>query len=162
MPDVLVRSVMSLHDGAKTRVRVDCELSEQFEVKVGMHQASVLSPFLFALVADVVTALARDSALSESLHADDLVLMSDMMEGLRDKSLRWKKSFESKGLKVNLGKTMVMVCSGITKDDLSKSNVDPCGVYSLKVKANSLVCVPSDGWIRNGCAGGKRVIADFS
>ena len=28
MPDVLVRSVMSLYEGAKTRVRVDCELSE--------------------------------------------------------------------------------------------------------------------------------------
>ena len=33
-----VRSVMSLYEGAKTRVRVDCELSEEFAVKVGMHQ----------------------------------------------------------------------------------------------------------------------------
>ena len=37
----LVRSVMSLYEGAKTRVRVDSELSEEFEVKVGMHQGSV-------------------------------------------------------------------------------------------------------------------------
>ena len=47
MPDVLVRSVMSLYDGAKIRVRVDSELSEEFEVKVGIHQGSVLSPFCF-------------------------------------------------------------------------------------------------------------------
>ena len=46
--------VMSLYEGAKTRVRVDSELSEEFEVKVGMHQGSVLSPFLFAVVIDVV------------------------------------------------------------------------------------------------------------
>ena len=39
----------------KTRVRVDSELSEEFEVIVGMHQRSVLSPFIFALVVDVVT-----------------------------------------------------------------------------------------------------------
>ena len=52
IPQVLVRSVMSLYDGAKTRVRVDSELSEEFEVKVGMHQRSVLSLFLFAVVAD--------------------------------------------------------------------------------------------------------------
>ena len=45
IPEVLVRSVMSLYDGAKTRVRVDFVLSEEFEVKVGMHQGSVLSPF---------------------------------------------------------------------------------------------------------------------
>ena len=65
IPEVLLRSVMSLYDGANTRVRVDSELSEEFVVKVGMHQGSVLSPFLFALVIDVVTEIARDGALSE-------------------------------------------------------------------------------------------------
>ena len=59
MPEVLVRSVMSQYEGAKTRVRVDCELSEESKVTVGMHQGSVLSPFLFAVVVDVVTEFAR-------------------------------------------------------------------------------------------------------
>ena len=45
LPDVLVRSVMSLYEGAKTRVRVYFDLSEEFEIKIGMHQGSVLSPF---------------------------------------------------------------------------------------------------------------------
>ena len=31
IPEVLVRSVMSLNEGAKTRIRVDSELSEEFE-----------------------------------------------------------------------------------------------------------------------------------
>ena len=35
IPEVLVRSVMSLYEGAKTRVRVDSEMSEEFQVKVG-------------------------------------------------------------------------------------------------------------------------------
>ena len=43
IPEVSVRSMMSLHQGAKTKVKVDTELSEEFEVKVGMHQRSVLS-----------------------------------------------------------------------------------------------------------------------
>ena len=34
--EVLVRSVMSLYAGAKTRVRVDSELSEEHEVNVWM------------------------------------------------------------------------------------------------------------------------------
>ena len=46
IPEVLARSVMSLYEGAKIKVRVDSELSEEFEVKVGMHQGSVLSSFL--------------------------------------------------------------------------------------------------------------------
>ena len=48
-------SVMSLYEVRKKRVRVDSELSEEFEVEVGMHHASVLSPFLLAVVVDVVT-----------------------------------------------------------------------------------------------------------
>ena len=42
---VLVRSVMSVYEGAKTRVIVDFELSDKFDVKVGMHRGSVLPPF---------------------------------------------------------------------------------------------------------------------
>ena len=37
IPEVLVRSVMRRHEGAKTGARVDSELSEEFEVKLGMH-----------------------------------------------------------------------------------------------------------------------------
>ena len=50
---------MSLYNGAKTRSRVDFMLSEEFEVNVRMHHGSVLLPFLFALVVNVVTGFAR-------------------------------------------------------------------------------------------------------
>ena len=45
----------------------------------------MLSPFLFAVVVDVVTELAREGALSELFYAGDLDLMRETMEGLRDK-----------------------------------------------------------------------------
>ena len=61
---VLVRSVLSVYEGATTRVRVTSELSEEFEVKVGMHQGSVLSHFVFAVVIDVATELAGKDVLS--------------------------------------------------------------------------------------------------
>ena len=46
IPQAMVRAVMSLYEGAKRRVRVGLELSE-FEVKIGVHQGSALSPWLF-------------------------------------------------------------------------------------------------------------------
>ena len=64
---------------------MNSELSEEFEVKVGMHQGSVLSHFLFAVVVDVVTKLASDCVLSELLYDDDSVLMSESIEGLWNK-----------------------------------------------------------------------------
>ena len=81
-----------------------------------------------------------EGALSELLYADDLVLMSETIEGPRDKSIKWKEVFESMGLKDNLEKTMVMVRSGIRQDGMSKSKVDTCGVSCLRVKSNIVLC----------------------
>ena len=53
----------------ETRFRVDFELSEEFEVKVGMPQGFVLSHFLFALVVDVT--FTRKGVLIELLHVVD-------------------------------------------------------------------------------------------
>ena len=140
--EFFVRSVMSLYEAAKTRVIVDSELSEVFVVKVGMHQRSVLSPFLFALVVDIVREFTRLGALSELLYVDDLVMMSETINGLGSMFLILKEAFESKDLKVKLGNTKIMVSGAITNDDLSNNEVDPCGVCSLRVKATS-VCVHS-------------------
>ena len=117
IPEVLVRSVMSLYEGAWTRIRVDSLFLKEFVVKKVMHQGSVLSHFLFTVVVDVVTEFARKGALSELLYADDLVLVSETMEGLSNKFVKWKEAFECKGFKVNLGKTKN--CGGITKDGIT-------------------------------------------
>ena len=86
---------MSLYEGARTRVSVDSGLSDEFEVRVGMHQLAVLSHFLFAVVEDEVTEFAKEGSLGELLYAVDLVLMSETTEALRDKFLIWKEAFQS-------------------------------------------------------------------
>ena len=133
---------------------MDSVLSEEIEVKLGIHQGSVLLPFLFALVVDVVTEVARDGVQSESLHADDFVVMSETIKGLRDKFLKWKEAIESKSLKVHLEKTKAMVSCRITQDGLSKSKVGPCSVCSSTVKANTIL---RGRWIHGRCAREKRV-----
>ena len=52
--DWLVRVVMAMYDGQKTSVMVNGVQSEDFEVKVGVHQGSVLSPILFIMVLKAV------------------------------------------------------------------------------------------------------------
>ena len=79
-----------------------------------------------------------EGALCELLYADDLVLMSETIEGLRDKFLKCKEAFESKSLTVNLGETKLMVCGCITKDGVYKCKADPCVICYLRVKANSV------------------------
>ena len=92
-------------------------------------------------------------ALSELLYANDLVLMSETIKGDKNKFLKWKEAYASKGLKINLGKTKVRVNGGITKDNMFKSKVDPCEVCSLRVKAYLVLC---GKWVHGRCARVKR------
>ena len=104
LAEVLVQAVMSLYEGSRTKVRVGLGTSEEFWVRVGVHQGSVLSPLIFSIVVDVVTEHAREGLLNEILYADDLVLMSESMDDLRERFQKWRSALEDKGLKVNVGK----------------------------------------------------------
>ena len=109
LSEVMVRAVMILCDGAKTRVRVESAHSEKFEVNVGVHQRFVLSPLLLAIVVDVITENTRKGVVNELLYADDHALMSKTMENLKERFWNWKDALKSKVLKVNTRKTKVMV-----------------------------------------------------
>ena len=126
-----------------------------------MYHGSVLSPIPLAVVVDVVTEFAREVVLSELLYAVDIFLMIETTEGLRDELLKWKEAFESKGLKDNLGKTKLMICGGITKDGMYNSEVDPCGVSSLRVKDTSALCLQCGKWVHGIRAGVKTVTPMF-
>ena len=77
---------MSLNEGARARKRVDSELSEEFEVKVGMYQGSVLT--FLSVVVDVAIELTREDILSELLYDDDLVMVSETIGGLRNNFIK--------------------------------------------------------------------------
>ena len=108
LPEILLKAVM--YEGSKTKVKIGSEFSKDLYVTVGVHQGSILSPLLFAIVINVVTENAKEGLIKEVLYADDLVLMSEMMEGLKERFLKWRSALENKVLKVNLEKTKVMMC----------------------------------------------------
>ena len=56
----------------------------------------------------------------ELLYADDLMISAESMEELLVKLKTWKLEMEKKGLRVNMGKTKIMV-SGTDLDLLKKS-----------------------------------------
>ena len=69
---MLVQAVMSSYEGSRTKVIVGSGTSEEFWVWVGVHQRSVLSPLIFAIVVDVVTEHAREGLLNEILNGEVL------------------------------------------------------------------------------------------
>ena len=50
-----VNTVMKVYQEVLSQVKVEGEDSKKFAVRVGIHQGSVLSSFIFAVVMDVVT-----------------------------------------------------------------------------------------------------------
>ena len=73
-----------MYVGARSRTRVNSSFSEEFEVKVGVHQGSVLSPLVLIIVLEALS-LFRAGCPWEMLYADDLVILTETFEGLRQK-----------------------------------------------------------------------------
>ena len=69
----------------------------------------------------------------ELLYADDLVLLADTEDELKEKLQRWKSGLERKGLRVNVGKTKVMKC-GVGLKKTVDTGKYPCGVCGKGVK----------------------------
>ena len=106
----IVRLVQGMYANARSRVCVGERYSEEFEVKVGVHQGSVLSPLLFIIVLEALSWEFRSGVPWEDLYADDLVIIAESLEECIRRLLTWKEAMEKKGLRVNAGKTKIMIC----------------------------------------------------
>ena len=148
----LVKAVMAMYVGAKTVVKTQDEPSDELEVKVGLHQGSVLSPLLFVSAMEVITQQVRTGLPWELLYADDLVLIGSNEQELKEKISKWKECMEAKGLKMNVNKTKVMV-SGWKEGAVEKSGKWPCGVCGKGVGRNSIKCTNCLSWIHQKCSG---------
>jgi len=103
----LVSAVM--YTGAKTVVRTVYANSKGFEVKVGMHQGSALSPVLLVIVMEAVSREFRVALPWKLLYADDLAVIAETEEELIKRFYEWKDNVESKGMRVNMNKTKVRI-----------------------------------------------------
>ena len=76
-------------------------------------------------MANILEALSQDFRSGvpwEDLYADDLVIITESLEECVRRLLTWKEAMEKKGLRVNAGKTKIMIC-GMGLDLLQSSGV---------------------------------------
>ena len=162
IPEALVRAVISLYKGAKTKVIALAHLSEELEVNVGVHQGSALSPLLFAIVVDVVTNEIMEGMLQEILCACDIVLIVRTMAEQQVKFNSWKSALECKDLKVYLEETTVMVSKIGQATVRPSSRKDPCGICGRKTMLNAVLCTSCGNCIHGRCAKIKKITNGFA
>ena len=84
-------------------------------------------------------------------YADDLVILAETFEVLMMKMAVWKNGLESKGLKVNMGKTKVMISSR-DLHTLQTSSKYPCAVCGKGVGKNMFFCGECSFWVHKKCS----------
>ena len=142
----IVRLVQAMYNNTHSRVRVGSEYSEEFEVGVGVHQGSVLSPLLFIIVLEALSRDFRVGVPCELFFADDLVIIATSLEECVERVKAWKEGLESKGLHVNMTKTKFMA-SGLGLDILLDSGKFPCAVCRTGVGRSSIRCSKCNLWV---------------
>ena len=109
VPEAEVRMVEGTYEKTTARMVVGEGASEEFEVKIGLRQGSVLSPLLFIPVLDLISrkTVVKD-AMKKLLYADDLALVANDKQELQETMEEWNGLFTKHGLKLNLEKTEVL------------------------------------------------------
>ncbi|KAK3532680.1 hypothetical protein QTP86_027805 [Hemibagrus guttatus] len=108
-----VRVVQDMYERSRTVVRCAVGQTEEFNVEVGLHQGSALSPFLFAIVMDQLSEEVRQESSWTMMFADDLVICSESREQVEENLERWRFVLERRGMKVSgtSGLTGACLCS---------------------------------------------------
>ena len=110
--------------GQEATVRTGHETTDWFQIRKGVCQGCILSPYLFYLYAEYIKQNARlDEAqagikiagrnINNLSYADDTNLMAESEEELKNLLMKLKEESEKVGLKLNIQKTKIMASSPI-------------------------------------------------
>ena len=85
-----------MYEESETVVKCAVGTTESFKVKVGLHQGSALSPFLFAVTMDRLMNEVRKEPPWTMLFADDVVICEETREELEQRLESWRYALEKR------------------------------------------------------------------
>jgi Reverse transcriptase (RNA-dependent DNA polymerase) len=90
VPTKYVTLIKDMYTNAVTYVRACDSESDTFPIKIGLHQGSALSPYIFTLVMDEITKGIQEDIPWCMLFADDVVLIDESRIRVNQKLELWR------------------------------------------------------------------------
>ena len=137
----------NLYAGQEATGRTGHGTTDWFQIRKGIHQGCILSPFLFNLHAEYMMnnagleeAQARIKISGRNInnlrYADDATLMAEREEELKSLLMKVKEESEKVGLKLNIQKTKIMASSPITSWQIDGETVADFIFLGSKITAD--------------------------
>ena len=125
IPDHLICLLRNLYAGQEATVRTGRGTTDWLQIRKGICQGCILSPYLFNFYAENIM---RNTGLEETQagikiagrninnlrYAEDTTLMAESEEELKSLWMKVKVESEKVGLKLNIQKTKIMASGPIT------------------------------------------------
>eukprot|EP00794_Sanderia_malayensis_P013582 gene13580-biopygen10844 len=137
--------IKSLYDDAKSKVRVDDQLSDWFKTTVGVRQGCLLSPTLFNLFLERImeeTSEGHDGGVrfggrtvTDLRFADDIDMLEEDEESLKEVTRRLEITSKRYGMEISTEKSKVMVTGKNEMTENQVVNVTVDGVQLGQVKS---------------------------
>ena len=143
--------VQGMYATAQSGVCVGEGYSEEFEVKVGVHQGPVLNPLLFIIVLEALSRMFPSGVLWEDLYADVLVIIAESLEECV------RNGGERIGSKCRKDEDNDQWYGG---DSAGGPGQFPCAICRTGVGSKSVFCNGCKRWVHKNCSGFKHLTKD--
>ena len=150
IPDHLTCLLRNLYAGQEGTVRTAHETIDWFQIRKGVCQGCILSPWLFSFYPEHIMRNARlDEAqakikiagrnINNFRYADDTTIMAESEEELKSLLMKVKEESENVGLKLSIQKTRIMESGPITSWQIDGETVETVyfGGGASKITADS-------------------------
>ena len=115
-----VQLVQDMYEGSEIMVRCAVGTTECFQVRFGLHQGSVLSPFLFAVIMDRLMDEVRREPPWTMPFGNDIAISGETKKEVEQRLESWKYALERRGMKVSRSKTEYLCRNGGNDDEILK------------------------------------------
>jgi len=134
VPEHLIALIRSLYANQEAAVRMEYGDTEWFEVRKGVRQVCILSPYLFNMYSEYIVRKVgfEDNigikiggrTINNLLYADDTTILAEEKENVEKLLKKLKEESEKAGLSLNLKKTKIMTTGTLNEFILDGTEIE--------------------------------------